>query len=108
MKTANVILGNAFGVPGLPVDTHVIRLSNRIGITSNSDAVKIEADLCALLPKRVWTHFSHTLIFHGRRICKARNPACERCSITQLCDYYREARNQRAPKREVRAAKERS
>jgi len=89
-KTANVILGNAFNTPGLPVDTHVTRLVNRIGLTWQTDAVKIEHELCAMLPKKNWTMFSHTLIFHGRRICNARKPACSICPITDLCDYFQE------------------
>ena len=88
-KTANVILGNAFDIPGLPVDTHVIRLSNRIGLTKNSDPVKIESDLTALLPPKSWCQFSHNLIIHGRRVCKARKPQCEECPLTGICDYYR-------------------
>lgn len=88
-KTANVILGNAFDLPGLPVDTHVIRISNRLGLTKNSDPVKIERDLTALLAPKNWCHFSHVLIFHGRRTCKARNPACDKCVITAYCNYYR-------------------
>jgi len=89
-KTANVVLGNAFQTPGLPVDTHVTRLSNRIGLTKEHDAVKIERDLCDLLPPKDWTQFSHVLIFHGRRVCKARKPNCEECPITELCNYYNE------------------
>ena len=87
-KTANVILGNAFGIPGLPVDTHVGRLSNRIGFTKLTDPEKIEAVLNALVPKKNWTLFSHLLIFHGRRVCAARKPACERCPIQAWCEYY--------------------
>jgi len=86
-KTANVILGNAFGVPGLVVDTHVKRVSNRLGLTVNSDPVKIEADLCALIPKKEWTDFSHRMIFHGRRICQARKPKCPECPVLKLCPY---------------------
>lgn len=87
-KTANVILGNAFGIPGMPVDTHVIRLSNRIGLAEGEDAVKIEAALTALIPKKEWTHFSHVMIFHGRRVCGARKPDCEKCPVNELCNYY--------------------
>lgn len=104
-KTANVVLGNAFNVPGLPVDTHVTRLCNRLGLTTSSDAVKIETVLCALLPKDIWTQFSHTLIFHGRRICKARGPKCQECPVTDLCQYFRSenqhgkrAANNRSPR----------
>lgn len=88
-KTANVVLGNAFSLPGLPVDTHVIRLCNRLGLTKHTDAVKIEAELNALLPPKDWCLFSHNLIFHGRRICKARKPDCEKCPLTELCLYYK-------------------
>jgi endonuclease-3 len=84
-KTANVILGTAFGVPGIPVDTHVGRLSRRLGLTVHTDPVKVERDLAALLPPKEWTMFSHRLIFHGRRVCHARKPECERCTLTKLC-----------------------
>ena len=86
-KTANVILGNAFGVPGIVVDTHVQRLSQRIGLTKNQDPVKIEFDLIEVVPKGEWTHFSSLLIWHGRRTCVARKPLCEKCSIRNWCDY---------------------
>lgn len=92
-KTANVVLGNAFGVPGLPVDTHVIRISNRLGLVKGDDAEKIESRLCQLIPPRYWTLFSHTLIFHGRRICKARNPLCEKCSVATYCLYLKQRSN---------------
>jgi len=84
-KTANVVLGNAFGVPGIVVDTHVKRLSYRIGITKNTDPEKIEFDLMKIIPKVEWILFSHLLIFHGRRICFARNPKCSICSINNEC-----------------------
>ena len=86
-KTANVVLGNAFGIPGIVVDTHVHRLSQRIGLTKNDDPVKIEFDLMEILPKEEWTHFSNLLIWHGRKICSARKPLCEICPIVKLCDY---------------------
>jgi endonuclease III len=86
-KTANVILGNAFGVPGIVVDTHVQRVSQRIGLTKNDDPVKIEFDLMEIVPKEEWTHFSNLLIWHGRKICVARKPLCEICPIRKLCDY---------------------
>jgi len=86
-KTANVILGNAFGVPGIVVDTHVQRLSQRIGLTKKDDPVKIEFDLIEVVPKEEWTHFSNLLIWHGRRTCVARKPLCEKCSIRKRCDY---------------------
>ena len=84
-KTANVILGNAYGIPGMVVDTHVRRLSFRLGWTTRNDPEKIEKDLCALLPRERWTHTSHLLIFHGRRICKALSPWCSRCPVFHLC-----------------------
>ncbi len=85
-KTANVVLGEAFGkIEGVVVDTHVIRLSNRLGFTKELDAVKIEKDLMPLIPKKYWYHFSHALIFHGRKICSARKPKCAECSIQQYC-----------------------
>jgi len=87
-KTANVVLGNGFNLPGLPVDTHVIRLSNRIGLTTQQDPVKIESELCALIPPKEWARFSLTLIFHGRQICKARKPECAKCPVARSCNYY--------------------
>ncbi len=84
-KTANVILGNVYGVPGIVVDTHVRRLSNRMDLSRENDPDKIEADLMKLLPEKEWTTFSHTMIFHGRRICKASKPDCLACPIRTLC-----------------------
>jgi len=84
-KTANVILGNAFGVPGITVDTHVGRLSRRLGLTEQTDPVKVERDLMTLLPSREWTMFSHRLIFHGRQVCHARKPLCSECVLKKLC-----------------------
>jgi endonuclease III len=86
-KTANVILGNAFEIPGIAVDTHVHRVSQRIGLTKKDDPVKIEFDLMEVVPKEEWTHFSNLLIWHGRRTCVARKPLCGICSIRKLCDY---------------------
>lgn len=88
-KTANVILGNAFDVPGIAVDTHVTRLSQRIGLTAETDPVKIEYALNELIPSKDWTLFSHTMIFHGRYVCNARKPKCEQCNITAHCDFFR-------------------
>jgi endonuclease-3 len=88
-KTANVILGNAFGVPGMVVDTHVRRVTLRLGFTRQTDPVKIEADLQRRIPEEEWTLASHLFIFHGRRCCTARNPACERCPIEDLCPSSR-------------------
>ncbi len=85
-KTANVVLGNAFGIDeGVVVDTHVRRLSNRLGFTAENDPEKIEKDLMQAVPKRDWTVFSHLLILHGRSVCKARKPACEDCVVNDLC-----------------------
>jgi endonuclease III len=89
-KTANVVLGNAFGVPGITVDTHFNRLARRFGWTTNTDADKIEADVAALIPKREWTMLSHRLIWHGRRCCHARRPACGACALARLCPSYGE------------------
>jgi len=86
-KTANVILGNAYGIPGIVVDTHVRRLAQRIGLSGNSDPDKIEADLMLLVPEQWWTQFSHLLVFHGRTVCLARKPRCPECTINRLCDY---------------------
>ncbi|NUW33584.1 endonuclease III [Nonomuraea sp. SMC257] len=87
-KTANVVLGNAFGVPGLTVDTHFQRLVRRFGWTDETDPVKIEHFVGELIPKREWTVFSHRLIWHGRRICHARRPACGVCPLAALCPSY--------------------
>jgi endonuclease III len=86
-KTANVILGNAFDVPGIAVDTHVQRVSQRIGLTKNEDPVKIEIDLMKIVPQEEWTHFSNLLIWHGRKTCIARKPLCQACPIRKLCDF---------------------
>ncbi|MEV4105308.1 endonuclease III [Nonomuraea sp. NPDC049649] len=87
-KTANVVLGNAFGVPGLTVDTHFQRLVRRFGWTEETDPVKIEKVVGELIPKREWTVFSHRIIWHGRRICHARKPACGACPLAALCPSY--------------------
>jgi len=84
-KTANVVLGTAYGIPSIMVDTHVRRLSNRLGLTREDDPVKIEMDLRDLLPPKEWTAFSHRLIHHGRRICLARAPRCPECPLRPLC-----------------------
>jgi endonuclease-3 len=84
-KTANVVLGNAFGVPGLPVDTHVLRLSRRMALTACEEPETVERDLCALIERRGWTMFSHRLIIHGRRTCFARRPACGACPVMAMC-----------------------
>lgn len=85
-KTANVVLAHAYGIiEGVTVDTHVKRLSNRLGLTTNNDPVKIERDLMALLPQPDWETFSISIIYHGRAVCKARNPACFSCQLASLC-----------------------
>ena len=87
-KTANVVLGNAFGVPGITVDTHVGRLVRRWGLTTDEDPVKVELQLNAMLPPRDWTMFSHRTIYHGRRVCHAKKPACGACYLASLCPSY--------------------
>ncbi len=84
-KTANVVLGNAFGVPGITVDTHVGRVSRRLGWTRSESPVDVEADLAVMFPPEEWTMLSHRLIAHGRRCCAARRPACGRCPVAHLC-----------------------
>ncbi len=85
-KTANVVLGTAFGIAvGVVVDTHVGRLSNRLGLTEETDPVKIERDLMAVVPKKDWVWFSHALIWHGRRVCNARKPRCDECGLAHNC-----------------------
>ncbi len=88
-KSANVILGNAFGLAALPVDTHVTRVSRRLGLTDRTDPERIEQDLCALFPPEAWTRLSHQLIQHGRRVCRARQPLCTTCGLQSLCDFFR-------------------
>ncbi len=88
-KTANVVLGHALGVPGLPVDRHVLRVANRIGIAEGDDPELVESQLCAALPKTDWTRTSDTLILHGRRICKPK-PQCDVCAVQSDCEYYRD------------------
>lgn len=85
-KTANVVLGTAYGIPsGVVVDTHVSRIARRLGMTRQTDAVKIEKDLCGQLPRRAWIDFSHRMIHHGRQVCTARNPKCDSCSMQKFC-----------------------
>lgn len=85
-KTANVVLGSAFNIPGIVVDTHVGRISKRLGLTENHNPVKIEYDLMDVIPKKEWSDFSIQLIYFGRAICKARKPACPICPLYDLCD----------------------
>jgi endonuclease III len=86
-KTANVVLGNAFGIPALAVDTHVFRVSQRLGLARSDDAEKIHDQLCQVLPRSRWTQASHLLILHGRRVCVARKPACPTCPVLPLCPW---------------------
>ena len=86
-KTANVVLGNAFGIPAFPVDTHVTRVSQRLGLTRATDPEKIHDDLCAIVPRPKWTHASHLLIWHGRRTCHAKSPKCPECGVRALCPW---------------------
>ena len=88
-KTANVVRSVALDLPGLPVDTHVLRLSGRLGLTTETDPVKVEHVLGAMLPAREWGRFSLRLILHGRRVCMARTPACERCVLSDFCPSVR-------------------
>jgi endonuclease III len=89
-KTANVVLGNAFGVPGITVDTHFHRLARRFGWTTETEPEKVEAEVGALFPRKDWTMLSHRLIWHGRRTCFARKPACGACPVAALCPSYGE------------------
>lgn len=90
-KTANVVLGNGFGVSsGIVVDTHVLRVSQRLGLTNNSDANKVEEDLMKIIPKDYWIGFANAMILFGREVCKARNPICLRCELTDVCRYFKE------------------
>ncbi len=102
-KTANVVLGHALGVPGLPVDRHVLRVSNRIGIASSDDPEEVERQLTTALPPRMWTLASDVQILHGRRICRPK-PLCDKCSVRKDCDYYRALKPKHDP-RPVRTAR---
>jgi len=84
-KTANVVLGNVFGVPGITVDTHVRRISRRLGLTDQQDPVKIEMDLMKVIPRKRWTDFSHMTILHGREVCASRKPRCRGCPLADIC-----------------------
>ncbi|HMP58097.1 MAG TPA: endonuclease III [Gemmatales bacterium] len=84
-KTANVVLGDCFGIPGIVVDTHVKRLSRRLGLTRATDPEKIEQELMPLVPPEEWTNLGHRLIFHGRAVCQARSPRCEACALAEIC-----------------------
>ena len=112
-KTANVVLGHALGVPGLPVDRHVLRVANRIGIAEGDDPVAVEAQLCDRLPDTMWTLASDVQILHGRRVCRPTNPLCDQCPVADDCVYFaalqRESRvrrpKARATTKTTRAAK---
>ena len=95
-KTANVVLADSFGVPGLPVDTHVTRLTNLIGVASSQDPVKIEAGLCAGLDPERWGEFSHLLIVHGRTVCPAGRPKCGECVLADLCRHAAKSKRKKA------------
>lgn len=97
-KTANVVLGHALGVPGLPVDRHVLRVTNRIGIARSDDPEVVEEQLGGALPPKEWTRASDTLILHGRRICRPK-PLCDRCVVREVCDYYRSLGAKAAPRK---------
>lgn len=98
-KTANLLLNECFGIPGIVVDTHAKRLSRRIGLTKNEDPEKIEYDLMKIIPKDKWGQFCHLLVYHGRAVCDARKPLCDSCEISDYCDYYKQSKNGRAPNR---------
>lgn len=89
-KTANVVLSNAFGVPSIAVDTHVFRVSNRLGLADSENVLEVEKQLQKELPKREWSDAHHLIIFHGRRCCIARNPKCDICKLTKQCKYYKQ------------------
>ncbi len=90
-KTANLLLNDCFGIPGIVVDTHAKRLSNRIGLTKNEDPEKIEYDLMKQIPRDKWGSFCHQLVYHGRALCNARKPLCENCDIREFCDFSKNA-----------------
>ena len=96
-KTANVVLGHALGVPGLPVDRHVLRVANRIGLVRSDDPVVVESKLGKALPRERWTRASDTLILHGRRVCKPK-PLCDRCQVRTMCRYYARLGAKQAPR----------
>lgn len=89
-KTANVVISNAFNIPAIAVDTHVFRVSNRIGIANSNNVIDTEKDLMENIDREMWSKAHHLLIFHGRKICKARNPLCHECPVADLCEYYKE------------------
>lgn len=88
-KTANVVISNAFGTPAIAVDTHVFRVSNRIGLANAKNVLDTEKQLRENLPEEKWTKLHHQIIMHGRKVCKARNPLCEECNFSNICEYYK-------------------
>ena len=98
-KTANVVLSNAFGVPSIAVDTHVFRVSNRLGMADSDNVLEVEKQLQKELPKKEWSLTHHLLIFHGRRCCISRNPKCEICNLTKYCKYYKEIKKKEVKKK---------
>ncbi len=90
-KTANLLLGDVFGKPSIVVDTHAKRITNRLGLTKNTDPTKIEMDLWKIVPDDYGTTFCHQLVYHGRSLCNARSPKCEQCGLQEVCDYYKKA-----------------
>lgn len=92
-KTANVVLGNCFGIPGLTVDTHMQRVNQRLGLVASEDAGNIEKELMEIIPQEEWTHWSHRIILHGRATCEARKPRCEECVLGALCPTYQKAQS---------------
>lgn len=98
-KTANVVVSNAFDIPAIAVDTHVFRVSNRIGLVCADTVEKTEEQLMAVVPKELWTKTHHTIIFQGRRVCKARKPECDACELTDLCLYFKHKNDDTAVKR---------
>jgi len=106
-KTANVVLGHALGVPGLPVDRHVLRVANRIGIAASDDPVVVERQLCGALPPARWTRTSDTLILHGRRICRP-TPRCDLCAVQDDCTYFRTVVSRPAARKQRRPVKKRA
>ena len=94
-KTANVVLSNCFGVPAIAVDTHVFRVSTRLDFSDKKDPLQVEQDLMKKISKKYWTDAHHAFIFHGRRICKARNPICELCSVQSYCKFYKKKRGRK-------------
>jgi len=95
-KTANVVLGNAFGVPALAVDTHVFRVAQRLGLAKSDDADEIHDQLCAVIPRSLWTAATHRFIIHGRRTCFAKHPECSRCAVRDLCPWPDKTNGERA------------